>query len=166
MERRLRVGRVAGIHGLRGTLKIESWCEPIEAILGYRPWFLRSTAREWRIESLQGRRHGRGLLVQLAGLDDPDRARLWVGATIEVPRSALPPLPEGQFYWSDLEGLEVRNLEGISFGRVARVVPTGANDVLVVVGERERWIPFVLGRHVQEVDLERGLLIVDWDPTF
>lgn len=166
MERRLRIGRVAGVHGLAGTLKIESWCEPVEAILDYRPWFLRSAAREWRVELAQGRRHGRGLLVQLPGLDDPDQARIWVGASIEIPRSSLPPLPDGQYYWADLEGLEVRNLDGFRFGRVARVVPTGANDVLVVRGERERWIPFVLGRHVLRVDLEGGSITVDWDPAF
>ncbi len=154
------------MHGLAGALKVESWCDPPQAILDYRPWILVAPAREWRVDAPSGRLHGRGLLAQLPGLADVDQAALWVGARIEVPRGSLPPPPEGHFYWADLEGLEVRNLEGVSFGRVARVVPTGANDVLVVRGDRERWIPFVLGRHVVSVDLAGGLLIVDWDPAF
>lgn len=166
MERRLQVGRVAGVHGLAGTVKVESWCEPIEAILAYRPWFLVHRGRTMEVASARGRVHGRILLVDLPGLSDVELARAWQGAAIEVPRASLPPPPAGQFYWADLEGLEVVTENERSLGRVVRVFRTGANDVLVVRGERERLIPFVLGRHVLEVDLQGGRLRVDWDPDF
>ena len=74
--------------------------------------------------------------------------------------------PQDEYYWADLCGLKVITRENIELGVVDHLLETGANDVLVVMGERERLIPFVLGQTVIKVDLESGHLIVDWDPDF
>ncbi|HEX7768393.1 MAG TPA: ribosome maturation factor RimM, partial [Dokdonella sp.] len=90
-----------------------------------------------------------------------------VGSEIWVARSALPKPAPGEYYWSDLEGLEVATVEGVALGTVSHVLATGANDVLVVRNaDRERLIPFLIGQFVTEVDLEAGRLTVDWDPDF
>ena len=86
------------------------------------------------------------------------------GADVAVHRRQLPAAEAGRYYWVDLIGLSVVNREGIALGTVIALMETGANDVLVVQGERERLIPFVLGRVVLDVDLEAGVIEVDWLP--
>ena len=78
-----------------------------------------------------------------------------------TPRNALPEPAENEYYWSDLIGLSVFNAEQQAFGKVSELLETGANDVLVVQGERERLIPFV-PQVIQEVDLAAGMIRVDW----
>lgn len=89
-----------------------------------------------------------------------------MGCEIGIRPEQMPATGPGEYYWRDLEGLEVVNLQGERLGRVDHLLETGANDVLVVVGERERLIPFVSAQVVTEVDLETGLIRVDWDKDF
>ena len=88
------------------------------------------------------------------------------GTDIYVLRSALPPPKAGEFYWIDLEGFRVVNLEGVDFGTVSHLFSTGANDVLSVRGDRERMVPFVEPDFVKSIDFDGGLITVDWDPDF
>ena len=166
MPAQVTVGRVSGTYGVRGWLKVRSDCEPAEQLLGYSPWRLR-TASGWHSHVLEaGRAHGTGLVVKLAAVDDRDRAQALVGAEIAVDRSQLPALAAGEHYWTDLIGLAVVTRDGVSLGRVTGLMATGANDVLVVGGERERLVPFIDGQVVLDVDREAGRIEVDWDPTF
>ncbi len=158
------LGYVAGVHGVRGWVKIHSWTEPREAILEYQPWLLEGEDAPVRYRA--GKRHGKAVIVALPGVDDCDQARRLVGREIAVRREQLPEPARGHYYWSDLVGLEVVTLGGQRLGRVERLLETGANDVLVVRGERERLIPFVPGAQVRRVDLEAGVVEVDWDPEF
>ena len=82
-----------------------------------------------------------------------------------VSQSALPAAEIDEYYWSQLIGLQVKNIQGIEFGEVIDLIDTGANDVLVVMGDRERLIPFTEFA-VIEVDLDGGKLKVDWDADF
>ncbi len=166
MDRRVPIGRVVGVHGVAGLVKIESDALPREAIFAYRPWYLSFGGRERVIDQPSGRKQGKGLVAELPGCGDPDAARALIGAEIAVPRSALPPLAEGEYYWFDLEGLRVINLEGIELGTVVKLFATGANDVMVVKGDRERLLPFVHGDFVKSVDVAGGGIVVDWDPEF
>lgn len=106
------------------------------------------------------------MVAKLPGCNDRDAAAKLVGATIQVPRSALPKPKRGEYYWTDLEGLAVVTVEGVDLGKVSHLFATGANDVLVVRGERERLIPFVTGQFVKDVDLKAGRITVDWDADF
>jgi 16S rRNA processing protein RimM len=83
-----------------------------------------------------------------------------------VPRDKFPPAEPGHYYWVDLVGLRVRNLDGMDFGTIAEMMATGANDVIVAKGGRERLIPFVIGQFVKEINLDDGLMLVDWDAEF
>jgi 16S rRNA processing protein RimM len=160
------IGRVVGVYGVRGWVKVLSATEPPEAILDYPSWQLRRGS-EWQAMALSGgRRHGKGILAQLAACDDRDVARGLIGADIAVRRGEMPDPEAGRFYWADLEGLTVRTTAGVDLGTVDHLLETGANDVLVVKGQRERLIPYVRGTVVTDVDLEQGVILVDWDPEF
>ncbi|HEX6832397.1 MAG TPA: ribosome maturation factor RimM [Rudaea sp.] len=164
-EDQILVGRVVGVFGVEGWVKLESYTEPRARVFKYRPWFVRHAQGEVEIAGVQGREQGKGLVARLPGCDDRDAAAALVGAEIRIFRSSLPKAKRGEYYWADLEGLEVSTNDGVSLGRVSHLFSTGANDVLVVRGERERMIPFVKGV-VVEVDTKAERITVDWDPEF
>lgn len=165
-EQKVILGRINGLFGVRGWLKVFSHTEPRENIIDYRPWYLHRDGNWKPYEVRQGRRHGKGVVVQLAGIEDRDQAATLIGSDIAVDRAQLPALPAGEYYWTDLEGLKVLTLEGVALGQVSHLFATGANDVMVVRGERERMLPFVQPDVIRQVDLERGVIEVDWDPEF
>jgi 16S rRNA processing protein RimM len=166
-EKFVLLGKIVGVHGVRGELKLESYTEPRTQIFCYQPWLMRSAAGENAVGDCRGRAQGKGLVAELPGITDRDAAAALVGTEIWVTRSALPAPKPGEYYWSDLEGLEVVTVEGVALGRVSHLVATGANDVLIVKGaERERLIPFLVGQYVTKVDLDADRLTVDWDPEF
>ena len=158
------LGYISAVHGIKGWVKVHSWTRPMEAILGYRPWLLGEQKSPVKI--IDGRKQGKGLVALLPGFEDREQAIKLVGQQIFVERDQLPPTDEGEYYWTDLEGLEVHTTNGNVLGRVDRLMETGANDVLVIRGEREHLVPFVQGQYVKRVDLEGGLIEVDWDPEF
>ena len=166
--RRVPVGRIVGLHGVQGWIKLESWTEPRTKIFDYHPWLL-ATAPDavTEVTGAKGRPQGKGLVAQLPGVDDRDTAAALVGSDIYVAREQLPPPGKDEYYWVDLEGLEVVTTEGAVLGRVSHLFATGANDVVVVRdGTRERLIPFIQGSYVHSVDLSGGRMVVDWDPEF
>jgi len=161
------MGEVVGLHGVRGWVKVFSHTEPRGAILDYPRWYLRRGNADWApVERTGGRAQGKGLVAAFEGVNDRDEAREYIGLQIGIPRGDLPELPEGQYYWADLEGLKARTPEGETLGQVAHLFATGANDVLVLKGDRERLVPFVYGEIVRRVDLQAGVIELDWDPDF
>lgn len=163
-RRRVVLGRIAGLYGVRGWVRVYSETEPRQGILNYSPWLIGPGETVWRV--LEGRLHGKGVVARLEGCDDRDQAARLLGLEISVWREQLPPPAPDEFYWIDLEGLAVVTQRGDELGQVARLFATGANDVLVVAGERERLIPFVWERVILEVDFAQRLIRVDWDPEF
>ena len=167
IERRILLGRVLGAFGIRGEIKLESWTEPRAAIFRYQPWIVRDPqGRERALSGVRGRESGKFLIASFPDVADRDTVEAMRGTEIYVPRSALPPPKDGEYYWVDLEGLRVRNLEGADFGTVSHLFSTGANDVLVAQGERERMLPFLQPDVVVSVDFDAGLVTVDWDADF
>lgn len=164
------VGKVAALYGVRGGLKVLSYTQPRENILSYAPWYLRRGSEWVAVEVADSRQHGAGLVVFLRGCADRDLAAQWVPAEIAVKREQLPAPPDGEYYWADLVGLPVRTATGVNLGTVSYLFETGANDVLVVKGERERMIPFIPREVILEVRLPRGAVpgevVVEWDPDF
>lgn len=112
---------------------------------------------------LEGQRHGKSVVARLEGVDDRDQAAALVGAEIGVSREHLPEPDDGQYYWSDLIGLEVVHLDGSVLGKLETLLETGAHDVMVVKGEQERLIPFVQDKIVISVDLAAARITVDWE---
>ena len=166
-ERRILLGRIVGAFGIRGQIKIESWTEPRDAIFRYQPWILLDVqGNEREFQGARGKESGKHLVATFPDVTDRDVVEAMRGTDIYVLRSALPPPKAGEFYWIDLEGFRVVNVEGVDFGTVSHLFSTGANDVLFVRGDRERMVPFVEPDFVKSIDFDGGLITVDWDPDF
>ncbi len=159
------VGKISGVYGVRGWVRIFSYTAPRENILIYSPWYLNEPAGQQIIPVVTGRIHGKGIVVQLESVTDRDIAAQLVGLEIVIKPQQLPPVEQGEFYWSDLVGLEVITIEGQTLGKIDHLIETGANDVLVVKGERERLLPYT-DECVVKVSLDDGIIQVDWDPDF
>lgn len=160
------VGRITGLYGVRGWLRVFSFTEPRDNIIGYNPWLIRSDGQWQPIEIEDGRTQGKGVVVKLAGYDDRDAATRLLGVDIAIRRDQLGEPAPGEYFWTDLEGLRVVTCAGVDLGVVDHLFATGANDVVVVRGERERLIPFVRGDVIRRIDLREGVMEVDWDPEF
>ena len=163
-RRRVRLGCIAGPFGIRGWVKIRSSTEPPENILRYTPWHVGRDGCWSRIVVAEGRLQGREVIARFDGCRSRDEAGGYRGCEIAVDRSRLPEAEEGEYYWTDLVGLRVVNTDGVELGEVERMMETGANDVMVVQGGIERLIPFLPGTVVQSVDVDGGLIVVDWHP--
>ena len=154
---------MSGLFGAKGWIRVFSHTRPPAAILDYDRWFVRRDG-DWKAMVLEeGRPHGKAIVARLADVADRAQAAPLVGCDIAVSRAALPELRDGSFYWADLEGLRVVRRDGTELGRVAYLMETGANDVLVTEGERERLIPFIADKVILDVDLANGVITVDWD---
>lgn len=160
------LGRISGLFGVRGWVKVHSYTEPRENIVSFSEWILERDGDSHKLAVEAGHRQGRTVVAKLRGIDDRDAARAWLGAGVFVERSALPPCEPGEYYWVDLEGLAVRNTRGEHLGEVERMMATGANDVIVLSGGGDRLIPFVLDSVVRSVDLDAGVIVVAWDSSF
>lgn len=160
---RVTVGRLAGVYGVKGWLRVQSFTQPLENLLNYAPWHVEGHG----VKAVnEGRPHGKGLIVHLDGIDDRDAAAMLVGNDVSVERSLLPELDAGDYYWSDLIGLKVVNRDGDDLGKIVRLLETGVHDVLVIQGDRERLIPYAPGRTVDAVDLGSGTMTVDWGADY
>lgn len=165
-QRRISAGKISGVFGIKGWVKVFSFTDPKENILGYSPWLLRKGDFVGEFKVLTGKAQGRSVVAQLEGINDRDEAAKLQGAEIEILYSQLPEAEHGSYYWADLIGLKVITTQGVELGRVDHLMETGANDVLVVSGDKERLIPFLQPQTVISIDLDAGILIVDWDPEF
>ncbi len=159
------LGKVTGVWGVRGWIKLVSYTERAEDIFNYQPWSLLQDGQETVVSLLDGKRQGSGLVASIEGTTERDQAEQWIGRQIAVRREQLPELPEGDYYWRELIGLQVMTRDGMQLGKVKSILPTGANDVLVVSGEREHLVPY-LPEIVIAVDLGLSRITVDWDPEF
>lgn len=166
-QRFVTLGRISGAHGIQGWVKVHSDTSPRENIVRYSPWELHWPGRHEQRKVKAGRCQGKAVVAKLEGCNDRDAAEALVGAEIAIPRSLLPETTvAGEYYWADLEGLSVRTVDGVDLGHIEQLFETGANDVIVVQGERERLVPYIWEQVVRDVDLEAGVMLVDWDPDF
>ncbi|MBD9415475.1 ribosome maturation factor RimM [Pseudomonas sp. PDM16] len=165
------LGKITSVHGVRGEVKIYSFTDPIDNLLDYNPWTLKREGEVKQVELVSGRLQGKVLVAKLKGLDDREVARTFAGFEICVPRALLPDLDDGEFYWHQLEGLKVIDLQGQLLGRLDHLLETGSNDVMVVkpcpgsLDDRERLLPYT-EQCVQQIDLAAGEMRVDWDADF
>jgi 16S rRNA processing protein RimM len=161
-DRVVTLGKIVGTFGVKGWVKVSSFTNPATNILDYEVWQL-SGGNGWHAVRVEdGRETGKGVLAKLAGIETPEAARLRIGAELGVWRSEMPPPAAGEYYWSDLEGLEAITQEGDSLGRVDHFRTTPAGTVVVIQGgAKEHWVPFVKERIVN-VDIAAGRIVLDW----
>jgi 16S rRNA processing protein RimM len=160
------LGKISGVFGVKGWVKVFSYTEQRHGILDYNPWFLHVSG-EWKpYNIMSGQVQGKGIVAQLDGVTECDQAQALVGSVVAVPREHLLQLRQDEYYWSDLIGMMVETTSGVPFGKVGSLFETGANDVLVVRGERERLIPWIMGDVIKSVSLAEKRIVVEWDPEF
>ncbi|ALG69017.1 ribosome maturation factor RimM [Beggiatoa leptomitoformis] len=165
-QTRVMLGRINGLYGVRGWVKVYSYTDPLANILTYTPWQICQQG-QWREVIVEdGKEHGKGIVAKLVGYDDRDQSIHLLGADIAIAQTQLHLLEKDEYYWSDLIGLSVINQEGVCFGIVDYLLETGAHDVLVIKGEQERLIPFVLNVFIKAIDLQNRTIQVEWDTDF
>ena len=167
------VGKLGSTYGIRGWLRIYSSTEYAESIFDYQPWFLKIKG-QWQPTELESwKHHNHELIAKLKNVNDRETAQSLANVESGVDLSVFPKLEEGDYYWHDLIGCNVVNLEGYAMGTVTEMMETGSNDVLVVranskdaFGKQERLIPFLYEQVVKRVDLTTKIIEVDWDAGF
>lgn len=166
------LGKITAVYGIKGWVKIYSFTDPMENVFNYTPWQLKIDGSLKTVEVEASKRHGKGLIAKLAGVDDRDVARTYCGHEIIADSNLLPELEEGEYYWSQLQNLLVYTESGQLLGKVSHLMETGSNDVLVVkatkdsIDQQERLLPYLPDQVIKEIDLETGTMRVDWDPEF
>ena len=169
------LGRVSSVYGVKGWVRLYSYTDPIEKILTYPDLLMRlPNQMAWQpVAVQQGRRQSKGLVAHLAGYDDRDAAQMLCGSTLAIAYSDLPPLTQGEYYWHQLEGLQVYTLKQQYLGRISHMLSAGgANDVMVIepapgsIDQRQRLIPYLVDQVVKQVDLAQQQVSVDWDAQF
>lgn len=161
------MGRVVGGQGLQGWVKVQTFTEHLDSLLDYDTWYLGNDKHPWREFKVQGCNvHTKVVVAKLEGISDRTAADKCKGLLVGVPRSSLPAQAEDEYYWSDLIGMKVINLEGAELGTVESLIETGANDVMCVRNEQgEILIPF-LAQVVQQVSQAEKLIRVDWQADY
>ncbi len=159
------VGQIIGVQGVKGWVKVFSDTSPRENILNYSPWKI-ETGEKFMNVAVNGRLQGKNVIARIDGVEDRDLAAELIGSKIYIEPGQLPKLTEGEYYWSDLIGMKVESLESEPLGTVETMMETGANDVMVLQGDRERLIPFVIDEIVREVDLANKRVVVNWQPDY
>ncbi len=159
------MGRIVAPYGIRGWVKIQPFTQQPQGLLDYPEWQV-GREGQWQTRIVEtAKPHGNTVTAKLRGIDDRDQAAVLRGMQIAVSRDDFPEPGAGEYYWADLVGLEVVNEAGAALGQVTEVFETGANDVLVVAGERERLLPFI-GPVIRQVDVAGGRIVVDWDADY
>ncbi|MFH0935069.1 MAG: ribosome maturation factor RimM [Pseudomonadota bacterium] len=161
------MGKIVAAQGILGWVKVQTFTEYLDSLLDYDIWYVGNEQAWQPLEVLEANVHGgKVVIAKLQGISDRTAAEGYKGQLIAVPRAELPQQEEGEYYWSDLIGLSVVNLEGESFGTVDSLLETGANDVLVVKGESgEKLIPFIASV-IQQVSLKDKMIRVDWQADY
>ena len=155
------LGKIAGSFGVKGWVKVKSYTEPVDNILSYEVWQLGRTGQWTPIRIEDARVTDKGVLAKLEGIGSPEEARLKVGLELGVWRSEMPPPDPGEYYLSDLEGIEAVSATGEVLGRVDHFRSTPGGTVMVIQGEQEHWVPFVKERIVK-VELDASRIVLDW----
>ena len=161
------IGKIVGVHGIKGWLKILSFTRPRQNIFDYGPWLVKQSEEWQEIQLLEGKPQGKGLVASLEGITDRDEAMALVSSEIAIDRDQLPEPKEGEFYWHDLINMQVINQQNEVLGVVKELLETGANDVLVVGADKQRYlIPYVKDVYIKDVDTEQGVIQVDWQSDY
>lgn len=165
-EQKIIVGRFGSPFGVKGWIKVQSFTEPEENLLEYAHWYWLNRG-EWSLIPRDNHaKHGKGWIVHLIGYDSPEAVRFLASNDIAIARSDFPALADDEFYLSDLLGFTAVNLQGVTLGKVAGFVDSGAHELLVITGTKEYLIPLIKGLFFISIDKPKQHITVDWDADF
>ena len=155
---RICVGSIAGAWGIRGEVRLKSFCSDPEAIADYGPLYSEDGTKSFKVKLT--RPVAGGLGARISGVDTKEQADALKGVSLYVDRAKLPSLPDDEFYHADLIGLEVVDTGGKVLGRVKAIYDHGAGDILEVTGPQPLLLPFTRAV-VPTVDLAAGRIVAD-----
>ena len=159
------LGKVNGLFGVQGWVKIFSHTHPRKNILSYQPWHIEIDGQWQILDIVKGREQGKTIVAQIKNINTREQAESFIGIDIYIEPSQLPKLPKGEYYWQQLIGLEVINQQNITLGKVVTLTDTSANSVLVVNGKKQHLVPYI-APFLIEVDIQNKQILVDWDKDF
>lgn len=162
----LTLGKIGAAYGVKGWVKVHSNTNPIDQIFAYNPLYLFKNNLYQEVTITNSRIHGAGLVAHIEGCDDRDLTQDYRHCELVIKREQLPNLSNDEYYWTDLEGLRVLNQQGCELGFIDHLTNTGANDIMVVKGDKEHWIPFIRNHFVFEINLDKKTITVDWESDF
>lgn len=160
------VGRFGRTHGIKGNVVVNSFTEPHDNITRYREVFCYLDHQWQPIKWLNIEVKNKNIIAQVKGFETTELAAALTNADIAIAREDLANLPDGEYYWHELIGMTVTNLQGIQLGKISAILPTGSNDVLVIEGEKRHLVPYLLNQFVMQIDREQQQMTVDWDVDF
>lgn len=156
------IGKIVGIHGIKGTNKLKSYAESLSVFKPGRSIIVRDNRnREACVELNWVKSHTRTALISFKGVTDHDQAEALIGAELFIPETELPELDEDTYYWFELIGIEVYTTEDEFLGRIESIFPTGSNDVYVVKDKQKEILVPALDSVVIDIDLEHKRMRVD-----
>jgi len=163
-DKKIYLGKITGVHGIKGWLKIQSFSSPPENILNYPQWIINNQGKEDFYSIEQGRKQKNTIVVKLEKINDRNTAESLINSKIQILRSDFPKLSNENYYWSDLVGLSILSSEDKVIGKVESLIETGANDVMVINTSKDEriLIPFVMHEVIQEVNVELKYIKIDW----
>lgn len=160
------VGRFGRPHGVKGLVTVYSFTEPRDNILSYTDWFAFLNNCWQPVKLLSAQIHNKIIVAQIEGYSERELAAHLTNVEIAVHKDQLAPLAPGEYYWHQLIGMKVINQQGLLFGEVIEVLPTGSNDVLIVQGGKRHLIPYLPGQFITDIDNNTKIIIVNWDMDF
>ena len=164
-DKKLLVGKINGFFGLQGWVKVFSFTSPRSNILNYSPWSIKFEDIFQEIDVIKGREQSKTIVAHIKGIDNREDSQKFIGKDVYIDKEQLPELKEGEYYWHELIGFKVINKNQENLGVVNYFVETGANDVLVVRGKKEHWIPYI-EPFLLSIDSQNKEILVDWDKDF
>lgn len=160
------IGQFGRVHGIQGMIRVHSFTQEPEQVLAYKGWH-RFENHVWiPTESIKTDIMHQAILVKIRGFETREAAMMLTNLKIAVPSTQLPQLNEKEFYCFELMDMEVVNTQGLELGKVVDVLQTGANDVLIVQGEKRHLLPYLYDRVIKQISREKKQIIVDWDEDF
>lgn len=159
------IGSFGKTFGVRGWIKINSFTSPKRNIIDFKPWLIQKNNSWEEICIESSKEHSNNIIVKLSNCNSPEEAQNFTNAKIAIWQKQLPKLQTNEYYWIDIIGLKVINLQEVVLGVVQDLMATGANDVLIVTGDRKRLIPYI-SNIILSVDLAKKIIQVDWERDF
>lgn len=157
------VGKLGKPFGIKGFISVHSYLENRDDLLNYANWYILEKHRWEPLKRLEHMVTPKGVFVTLSGHETREDVAKLTNAEIGILRTELPLLDADEYYWDDLIGLTVKNLNQVTLGEVDSLLATGSNDVLIVCGDKRHLIPYLQDDVIKKVDLSAGEIIVDWE---
>jgi 16S rRNA processing protein RimM len=165
------IGKVTGVFGIKGWVKVFSYTEPKENVFSYKNWLVNINGQWTPVKVRDFKAQSKGLVAALDDCHDRTLAQKYCQCEIAILKDALPKPEEGEFYYYQLEGLLVVTTDDVVLGKVDYLFNSGSNDVMVVkpfkdsLDGQERLLPYT-DDCLKDISLEDGIIRVDWDPEF